>query len=63
MKIPLLNIYVMTEATLQKVILKAVLETYKFSSKQTCLLLKENDRLAQGQPKKKAMRFRRRKNE
>ncbi len=59
MKIPILNIYVMTEATLKQVIRNAVLATHKFSSEQVSLLLKENDRLAQGKPKKK-LRLRRR---
>lgn len=60
MRIPLLNIYVMREATLEAVIKKAALDTLKFSSKQTSLLLADNHRLVQGKPKKKVLRFRRR---
>lgn len=59
MRIPLLNIYVMTEATLEAAIKKTVEDTLKFSSKQVGVLLKENHRLVQGKPKKK-LSFRRR---
>ncbi len=54
MKIPILNIYVMTEATFEAVVEDAALKALAHQKKQTCILLKENDRLAQGLPKKKA---------
>ncbi len=59
MKIPILNIYVMTEATFEVAIKKAVLKTFAHNKKQTSLLLADNYKLAQGKPKK-TLRFRRR---
>lgn len=53
MKIPLLNIYIMTEATFERLIKKAATKAHKFSEKQLGLLLHENDRLAHGLPKEK----------
>ncbi len=53
MKIPILNIYIMTEATFEAVIKKAAAKAHKFSTKQLSVLLKDNERLARGLPERK----------
>ena len=60
MRIPLLNIYVMREATFEAVIKDAALKALAHQSKQTSLLLADNHRLARGKPLKGELRFRRR---
>jgi hypothetical protein len=57
MKIPILNIYIITEKTFKRIVEMAAMKAYKFSSKQISLLIKDNDRLAQGLPTKRKMRF------
>ena len=62
MKIPILNIYVFTEATFEAVIKKAAAKAHKFSTKQLSVLLKDNERLARGLPERK-VKMRRSKHE
>lgn len=62
MKIPILNIYVMTEATFEAVIKKAATKAHSFSTQQLSVLLEDNERLAAGRPKK-VIGLRRRQNE
>jgi hypothetical protein len=61
MKIPLLNIYIMTEATFERLIKKAVMKTRAFQPKQMGLLLHDNALLSKGIKKKRSLRFLRKK--
>jgi hypothetical protein len=53
MRIPLLNIHIITEATLDAIIKRASTDALKFRTKQLNVLMKDNDRLSRGLPKKK----------
>jgi len=52
MKIPILNIYIMREATFEAVVKDAALKALAHQKKQTCLLLADNHRLATGKQKR-----------
>ena len=53
MKIPLFDLHIITGSTLESIIKKAAKDALAFRTKQMSVLLKENDRLAAGRPKRK----------
>lgn len=59
MKIPLLNIYIMREATFEKVVKNAALKALGHQKKQMGLLLADNYKLTEGKLSKRTLRFRR----
>ena len=60
MRIPILNIYILREATFETVVKDAALKALAYQKKQACILLEENYRLGQGKPTKKELKLKRR---